>query len=632
MGLTRSAVGSYAGYSEPVANGYVRRSEYVRVRDGCLLAIDVLHPARDGHPLGGRRPTVLRATGYRRSFLRGEKIFYDISRIPLIEKHPVGAVITPYEFAPAITRLVDHGYNVVSLDLRGTGASFGSYDVPVTMESGYDVADVIDWIAAQPWSDGKLGMWGRSWEAAVQLATAAVGHRALKCICPMATGGTFDATWFNGLFPVGFLWGYIALRKGQDEHEQALPVDGPEGPRLLQEANESRAKVPDVESMEALGAFGATGWVTESWAAKSGAIGEPPLGATGRPAQIQESFARINASGTAVYWFQGWWDLTFINSSLSQFQDLTVPKKLLVGPWTHSQFAIEHEPLRWFDHWLKSIDNGIMDEPSAIYATTTVDGAISWKAAPPDLFARAKTPFYLDVPDGADSLSDGALRRDVPEASTLDYRTRHDVSTGQQTRTTYVFQSTQLNYSALGSRVGKVLTFTSDPFADAVELTGIAVLELELTSSVPGGALFATLELVRPDGCVFYLSEAVLNFAYRRRVEPGFGYLGDAMHPVFPDQQEAVPVGEPMPIGVDFLAISVRIEKGDRLRTTLAAADHGNFYASREEPPAEWRVALGGPRPALLKLPLIDRAEITPPLNGLFQDDVAAYAFETKAA
>jgi putative CocE/NonD family hydrolase len=627
----RSAVGSYAGYSEPVANGYVRRSEYVRVRDGCMLAIDVLHPARNGEPLKGPRPTVLRATGYRRSFRRGEKIFYDISRLPFIERHPVGAIITPYEFAPAITRLVNHGYVVASLDLRGTGASFGSYDVPVTVESGRDVADILDWIAAQSWCNGNIGMWGRSWEAAVQLTTAVVGSKALKCICPMAMGGTLDATWFNGLFPVGFLWGYTALRKGQDEDEQALPVDGPDGLAMLQEANASRTKVPSIDSMDALGEFGASGWITDAWAAKSVALGEPILPETGRPPQIQENFRRFNASGIPVYWFQGWWDLTFINTALSQFADLTLPKKLLVGPWTHSQYAIEHEPLRWFDYWLKDIDNGIMAEPQAIYATTSIDGAIAWKEARRELFGREKTRFYLNNPPGSDPRSSGTLTPDKPTTSIMSYEARYDVSTGPQTRTTYLYVSTQMKYPSLNERVGKVLTLTSAPLGEAVELTGVPTLELNLSTSVAGGAVFATLEQVKPDGHSFYLSEALLNLAYRRVLNPTYGYIGEALHPAFPDQQEVVIPNTSMKLALDFFAISVRIEEGDRLRLSLAAADHGNYHVKRDHPPAQWRIALGGDNAAVLKLPLIKGAEIGAPLLGLFEDDAAPYAFEQEA-
>lgn len=627
--MRRSRLGSYDGYTQPVANGYVRTSEYVKVRDGCLLAVDMLHPAMNGRALGGRRPTVVRGTGYRRAFRRSEHVAYDVSRIPIIEQYPVGSIITPYELAPAARRLVDHGYVFVSIDLRGTGASFGSYDQPATIQTGRDLVDVIDWMAQQDWSDGKIGMWGRSWEASVQLVTLVAGTRNLTCVCPMAVGGSsFVSTWYNGLFAVGFRWPYEKLRKVMELDELAMPVDGQDGERLRGEAISNRPGYfpwPDARALsedQKDGAY-ATGWLHRSRAA--GAPDDPALG---RPRMVVEDAAAINACGAALYWIDGWWDLNCINTAVSLYNALTVPKKMTIGPWTHSQFAMAHEPHRWFDFWLKGVDNGIMNEPPVHYSVSSSDGATRWRGTQRLPVAGTQPrPLFPSVAPGSDPRRFGALASAPGAPQQLHYVTDYQLSTGPQTRSTYLWKSTQMRYGNLSRRVGRCLTFTSEPFAGDIELTGVPTLRLSVAASAAPAAVFITLEEVAPDGSSRYLTEGILNFEYRvgTSLPPeGFGHV---THPAFPPERRAIVPGERMDITLDMLALGVTVRARHRLRLAIAGADQENYFITPQVPPVELTLWCGD-EGARLMLPVVPATSLPPVVEGIFEDDPMPFAFE----
>ena len=97
----KSDINVYEGYSEIVANGYDRSSEYVTVEDGCRIAVDVLKPTMNGELLPGPKPTVLLATGYRRAYYKKENEFNAPKYAKLTQHLPVGSLIPAYEQRPA---------------------------------------------------------------------------------------------------------------------------------------------------------------------------------------------------------------------------------------------------------------------------------------------------------------------------------------------------------------------------------------------------------------------------------------------------------------------------------------------------------------------------------------------------
>ena len=407
----QSTINVYEGYSPTVANGYARSSVYVPVDDGCRIAIDILRPALDGALLDGPRPTVVQATGYRRAYYKKENEFNAPKYAKLTAHLPVGALITAYEQRPACKLVIDHGYNVVSIDFRGTGASFGTH-ANQTWRNAADIAQIIDWIAGQDWATDRVGMIGGSWEGAIQLATAVYQPKHLTCIVPQIPPSVLNALFDGGLAMSGFTNDWSEMRKGQDGADLAAPVDGPDGEGLFAEALAERAPQyagsDDPSVLEHLTRNQYVGSATRG-------APPPPFPELGPLGDVFDEFARIGRSGTAVYLQTGWWDMAFAGECLDLYEALDGPKRIIVGPWNHGVLPTM-EPLRWFDYWLRDVDNGIADEPGLIFATTDLAGRAVWKGADgwPLPEVESDTWHLSDTATGTiDSALDGGLERNA---------------------------------------------------------------------------------------------------------------------------------------------------------------------------------------------------------------------------
>jgi len=192
------------------------RSRYLTMRDGCRLAIDLYLPQRgDGGAPPARVPTILILTPYYRRF-----------------KLRAGAAATT-EASPGAARyrdvFVPRGYALVVVDVRGTGASFGSRDSFRSPAEREDYREIADWIVAQPWSDGAIGATGISYVGAACDFLASTGHPAVKAIAPLFA--VWD-TYSNHYYPGGMLLtrlatSYDALMVALDHDRRDLLADFP---------------------------------------------------------------------------------------------------------------------------------------------------------------------------------------------------------------------------------------------------------------------------------------------------------------------------------------------------------------------------------------------------------------------
>lgn len=197
-------------------------------RDGTILRLDVYGPRDDNTP----RPVILSAHPYGKDNLPQRKAGvwmvspqYRLFRLP----EPIQfSEFTGWE-APDPVRWVEAGYTVVNLDLRGAGKSDGLWN-PFTVQEGEDVADVIAWIAAQPWCDGAVGMLGVSYLAISQYQTAALNPPQLKAICPWEgfTDLYRDFARPGGILETGFLklWSSINARMSRSDVDLFALTEG----------------------------------------------------------------------------------------------------------------------------------------------------------------------------------------------------------------------------------------------------------------------------------------------------------------------------------------------------------------------------------------------------------------------
>ncbi len=223
-------------------------------------------------------------------------------------------------------------------------------------------SEIIDWIAAQPWSDGNIGMYGDSQQAMVQFTAASAGNPHLKAILPAASQvDIYQAVEYpGGVYNKAFAALVASTIPFLDQ--LATPVDSDPNGILLAQARDSRKDTFTTQTVvehateypfhDSLTADG-----TPTWEAMD----------------LYQLIGRINQTHTAVYMTVGWYDI-FTADMFYWYTNLSVPKRLTVRPTDHSQVSASLsdldygvEALRWFDYWLKGIDNGIMDEAPIHY-------------------------------------------------------------------------------------------------------------------------------------------------------------------------------------------------------------------------------------------------------------------------
>ena len=251
--------------------------------------------------------------------------------------------------------------------------------------------DMVEWFAAQPWCDGNVGMFGRSYVGIIQYWTATQAPPHLKAIAPhMATFDGYEGAYQGGILLEEFIRGYQMGNVFYDTVMLAPPVDEDIDGSMLAEAVEEHKLNGDIyEQTVAVPYRNSFNPITENYAYK---------GSTSH--YIDE----IKQSGMAVYHWSGWFDL-FGGAPFLWFNNLTNPQKVIVGPWTHMEqhefdWAAEH--LRWYDYWLKGIDNGIMDEPPILYYVMGAPEGENWRTTdewplpnevPTNYYAMGMRPF-----------------------------------------------------------------------------------------------------------------------------------------------------------------------------------------------------------------------------------------------
>ncbi len=240
-----------------------------------------------------------------------------------------------------------HGYAVLRVDMRGSGDSDGVLLDEYTAQEQDDAVAVIAWIAAQPWCDGAVGMMGISWGGFNSLQVAARRPPALRAVVVIGFSDdryADDVHYMGGCVITSQMLSWSAVMHAYN----ALPPD----PR----------------------------WVGARWRAMwfERLAGSPPFVETWLSHQTRDAYWRHGSVGedydaiqVPVYAVGGWAD-SYNNSVPRLLAGLSGPRKGLIGPWAHTfpemggpQPAIGflQESLRWWDHWLKGIDTGILDEP-----------------------------------------------------------------------------------------------------------------------------------------------------------------------------------------------------------------------------------------------------------------------------
>ncbi len=609
-----SKFGIYQGYSEAVYDGSRRISDYLTLSDGTRLAYDVILPTKGGVPEDRPLPVLFKYTPYLRTYILydkdGRNMVADLYRWSEEEQEYVrkharvderGLLLGPLLRNRYLGEMLRCGYAVVVVERPGTGASFGRTNMAFEALAK-EANEILNWIAAQPWSDGHIGMFGNSWQGQIQLAAASAGNPHLKAIFPAATwmdnytsimypGGVYNKAFINF-----FVWSQKILSS-----KVITPVDRDRDGILLAQARQERTQAGGMSMAD----------VMKMFPFRDSAI---PTGMKiwTDAAAAYPFLERINRSGTAIYLATGWYDICTRDMFL-WYVNLTGPKRLIIQPLDHSRIDGEQEDIdyaaemhRWFDYWLKGIDNGIMKEPPIHYYLMGSEKKNAWKIADTWPLKNQDTSqfFFGEGKTGeTTSINQGTLNPLPPNvAEGFDvYRVDYTTTTGQNARWTAV--NWPHDYPNLRSNDAKALTYTSPPLKASVRIVGHPIAHIWLSSDAKDLDAFAYLEEVEANGDSTYITEGVLRSSHRFLSHAPFNNFGLPWSNHFQSELKPIPAVEPVELVFDLLPTAYQFAAGRRIRITIAFADADNFETPRLDPAPDVRVWRDINHPSYIHLP-----------------------------
>ncbi|MCR4412822.1 MAG: CocE/NonD family hydrolase, partial [Thermoguttaceae bacterium] len=408
------------------------------------------------------------------------------------------------------------GYVVALIDCRGRYDSEGTW-VPYVHDpqDGYDAQQ---WLGQQPWSNGRIGTFGISYNGFTQLMAAPLGSPYLKCMVPQEAQQTnFGHLYNDGVLQLNVVFEFGLYTKQGTQIQQIFPVDHAHYRRLP-----LLAAVEDFPQVEHV----------RDW------FRHPRYDDYWKSYGVKEKYGQIKAPALLM---TGWYD-NLLHESWRNFLGLRTQggseaarrgTKIVVGPWTHGgSFAYPgflELKLRWYDYWLKDVQNGIDREaPIRIY----VMGADTWRDEQEWPLARTRfTPFYLDSGGHANSLrGDGRLGPSVPTGRRSPDRFDYDPADPVYTLGGQISTHSDV-WGPKDRRVRQerddVLVYTSEPLGKDLEVTGPLELRLYAASSATDTDFTATLTDVCPDGRAIHIAEGIRGARFRESldsptpIEPG---------------------------------------------------------------------------------------------------------------
>ena len=523
------------------------------MRDGTVLRADVYRP--DTHrPV----PVILMRTQYGKA----------------------SAQASPSRYKPP-DWFASHCYLVVVQDVRGQGASGGTFsEFTHDMQDGYDS---VEWAAALPGADGKVGMYGSSYVGATQWLAAVVAPPHLVTIVPANTASDYYDGWTyeGGEFRLAFVqpWAIgLAASAAQNRNDQATVAQ-------LKAAAADPTRWMDFRPFNDLPPMHPQNPAVAPWYFDW--IRHFTRDDYWRQFSIRERYQSVKVP---VLHIEGWYD-AFLAGGTENFAGMVARggtelardnQRLVIGPWDHVNWGRpESEPapmlkdiggvadspindlmLAWFDHFLKGEDNAVSGKPRVDYF---VMGANTWKSASDWPLSQTNwTTYYLSGPGGTADRK-GQLVSAEP---------------GNQAPDTYTYDPafpvpSLGGHSCCGARSGPqgpydqspveqrsdVLVYTSAPVDHDTEVAGPVSVRLWAQSTATDTDFTAKLAVVKPDGRVINLNNGILRTSFRDS-------LSDPT-PIEP--------GRPYEYQIQVWPTSYEFARGDRIRLEISSSDYPQF-------------------------------------------------------
>ncbi|PZF82359.1 CocE/NonD family hydrolase [Jiangella anatolica] len=572
-----------------------RFDTYVAMPDGVRLAVTAHVPASaTASPV----PAVIRATRYWRG-------------------RPPGVFAPRGGEAAAFT---DAGFALVLVDVRGTGASFGRWDGPWSPSEVADLGALCEWVAAQPWSNGRVGSHGVSYDGNTAELIAAAEPPSLRAIIPRFSDVDpfIHLSFPGGILLDSFIQSWAAGNQALDrmDPEPVMALTGETRDEVMARMGAPDRADEDVDGSLLAAALAEHAGNLDVWAVGSALTFADD--ASAKALRVVESSPhhlrhRIERSGVAIQAWASWFDAGTAAGALSRFNNIGNPMAVLIGPWSHGAAfdasLTGDEPMPAAvtpDDQAEQMFGFLHENLDAGARGTTTRSIRFWQ-----LFADRWCVTEQWPPHGSGALTlycgpDGALV-EAPIAEGADaYRVDFTTTTGPANRWATQSGGGPVIYPDRREAGERCLTYTTAPLTEAVDIIGDPVVTLHLESSTPDSALYVYLEAVTPDGEVRYLTEGQLRLLHRRTspAPPGEWHAGPyrTFH-----ERDAAPLerGEVAEIALALLPLAARIDAGWRLRIAIAGADAGTFVRIPATGTPTFTVHRSASRPSSVQIPVV---------------------------
>lgn len=504
----------------------VKATILVPMRDGVKLATDVYLPGRDGKPVGGKFPVLVTRSPYNKNGEKGRGDFF-----------------------------ARRGYVFVAQDTRGAYQSEGS-PYPLINE-GKDGYDTIEWAAAQPWSDGKVGTTGASYLAMDQYAAAIERPPHLTAMYAAVGSENFykDSAYRGGIPSLGWpVWLLLSASNDPRANPEAAKrmgdiVKAPES--WLAQNREERARLlaNSPEQLHAYRDFYAHPDFDRYWR-------QPGFDTADYYQQMRD---------VPILFVSGWYD-TYAEATLKNYQSLSTlqrsPKRLIMGPWPHgyghtqcgdADFGAPAEldemavQLDWFDHWLKGLP--LRDPGAAPIRYFRMGGSPQEHNEQGKLTPGGAWLTTASWPPQGTRLERWYLGNEKtlgphPPASGSTNRFSYDPAHPVQTRGARYGAECIVNQD---QKREDILSYTSAPLTAPKDLTGFVRAVVWVSSDAPSADFTAKLIDVYPDG----YAAPLLDGATRVRMVPG---------------------AEPRQVAIELGTTSNLFQPGHRIRLEIAGS------------------------------------------------------------
>ena len=513
---------SFGHYAPPEqATEIVSHSLYVPMRDGVRIAMRIDRPARNGKPIEGRFPVVWQAA-------------LNIAPDPKTPATEPGLRDLP--------NLARYGYVVVQVARRGNGQSFGARRGYHDRNEAEDAYEITQWLAAQPWSNGKVGIYGCSntGDAAMQAMT--VRPPALKA----AFAGCFSWHKYDPFRRGGIFaqWGTGPSRTIEQDMD-TTPVEGDATKTLLRQAAEEHQKSTNLLEM----------WKGLPYRDSFSPLVGSRFWQEGSAADYAD---QIRRSGVALYILGGWHDELRDQGLIAR---MNIPgARILIGPWKHCMndgFPLFEEVHRFFDQYVKGIETGFSREAPIHYFTMGAPGASAWRAATawPLPGTRTETLYF-----GA-----GTLGGKVGQAAPMRFTVKYDITCPEANNGPF---SQPCHDPAAG------VSFAQRALVADTEVTGHPVATIWMAADTKDADVFAYLEDVAPDGTVTVVTEGRLKASLRATsTAPWAMPAGLPWHRAFAEDAAPLTPGAPVKLDIDLMPTSYIFKAGHRVQITVTGAD-----------------------------------------------------------